>query len=331
MHLVTALVCSALMSVAVAGCGAPDTSGVVVYAARDVDSMRAALDAYSHETGVTVLLTSGDSRDLINRLRVEKHEARADLVITDSIGHFWTAIENDSLRPSRSKVLEANVPENLRDPDKLWFALLVVGRTIAYDRRQLGPDELRSYSALGDDRWRGKLCLSSATNADSQSQIAMMILDYGDSAAEIIVRSWIANLAIPVVTNDTILLNAIEDGQCSLGIVNSDDLARFTRDKPNTSVAGYWPSASSGGAYISIVGAAVSRHAVNPAGALQLLEWLSSKKGQKEFAGLDLTVPVSRWDERGALPISPISLAEAGYYHEDAARLMQRAHYNRSQ
>ncbi len=319
------------MSVAVAGCGVPDGPTVVVYAARDVDSMRATLDAYSHETGVTVLLTTEHSRDLINRLRVGKHEATADLVITDSIGHLWTAIDNDSLRPSRSEVLEANVPENLRDPDKLWFALLVVGRTIAYDRRQLGPDELRSYSALGDDRWRGKLCLISATDADSQSQIAMMILDYGDRPAEIIVRSWIANLAIPVVTNDTILLNAIEDGQCSLGIVSSDDLARFTRDKPDTSVAGFWPPASSGGTYISIVGAAVSRHAGNPAGALRLLEWLSSEKGQKILAGHVLAIPVSQWDERGALPTSPISLAEAGYYHEDAAKLMQRAHYNKSQ
>ena len=316
------------MSVAAAGSDAPDVPPVVVHAARDIDSIKAVLDTYSDETGVTVLLTTENGRDLIDRLSVERHRATADLVITDSIGHFWTAIENDSLRPSSSEVLESNVPENLRDPDKLWFALLVIGRTIAYDKRQLGSDAVSSYSALGDDRWRGKLCLSSAADADNRSQIAMMILEYGDRPTEIIVRSWIANLAIPVVKDHSMLLNAIEDGQCSLGIVNSDDLARFTRDKPDTSVAGIWPPAASGGAYVSIVGAAVTRHAANPAGALRLLEWLSSKQGQETLAAQGLTIPVSRWDERGALQISPISLAAASYFHEDAVRLMERAHYD---
>jgi len=324
MRLATALLCSALMSFVVAACEAPDAPAIVVYAARDIDSIRDVLDSYSDATGETVLLITENGRDLIDRLSVEKHRATADLVITDSIAHLWTAKENDNLRPSSSEMLETKGPENLRDPEKFWFALSVIGRTIAYDKRQLGPDEVTSYSALGDDRWRGKLCLTSATDADSQSQIAMMILEHGDRPTEIIVRSWIANLAIPVVKDHTTLLNAIEDGQCSLGIVNSDDLARYSRDKPNTSVARIWPAT---GAYVSIVGAAVTRHAANPAGALRLLEWLSSNNGQKRLAGPGLTIPVSRWDNRDGLQIS---LAAAGYYHEDAVKLMERAHYRRA-
>ncbi len=296
--------------------------------------MRAVLDAYTEETGISVLLTTETGRALIDRLSAEKHRPTADLVLTDSIGHFWNAAENDILRPSSSEALETNIPENLRDPENLWFALLVFGRTIAYDKREIDPDELSSYSALGDDRWRGRLCLSSATDADNRSHIAMMIGNYGERPAELTVRAWIANLAIPVVADDAQLLQAIEEGQCRLGIVNSDDAARFARDNPDTPVAVFWPPASSGGAYINIVGAAVTRHASNPLGARQLLEWLSSEKGQMRLAGRDLEYPVNQnvpaddvLGEWGELQINPINLAGSGYHHEDAVKLMERARW----
>ncbi len=345
MRIAKLLFCSVLLCLIAAGCGSdvPDTSErppappVVVYAARDAASMRAVLDAYTEETGITVLLTTESGRALIDRLSAEKHRPTADLVLTDSIGHLWRAVENDILRPSTSETLEINIPENLRDPENLWFGLLVFGRTIAYDKREIDPDELTGYSALGDDQWRGKLCLSSATDVDNQSHIAMMIGDYGERPAELTVRDWIANLAIPVMADDAQLLQAIEDRQCGVGIVNSDDVARFTRDHPDTSVAGFWPLASSGGAYINIVGAAVTRHASNPVGARQLLEWLSSEKGQIQLAGRNLEYPANQnvpadnalgeWREH---QINPINLAGSGYHHQDAVKLMERARYTRS-
>lgn len=291
--------------------------------------MRAVMDAYTHESGISVVLTTQSGRSPIDRLSAEKHRATADLVIVDSIGHLWRAVENDILRPSSSEKLDRNIPEYLRDPDKLWYALLVFGRTIAYDRQAIDPGKLTSYAALGDDEWRGKICLTSAADIDGQSQIAMMIAENGEPATELIVRAWVANLATPVVSDDTQLLQAIEDGRCSIGIVNSDDLARFTRDQPNSSVAGFLPPATSGGTYINVVGVAVTRHASNPAGALHLLEWLSSGKGQVQLAGLDVRVPASQLDEWVALQVSQINLAGAGYHYEEAVKLMQRAHYAR--
>ncbi len=315
----------------------PDTSErpapppVVVYAARDADSMTAVLHEYTDESGITVLLTTESGRSLIDRLRSEKHGATADLVLADSVGHLWTAVENDILRPSSSETLGGNIPESLRDPENLWFALLVFGRMIAYDAREVGPKDLTNYAALGDEQWRGKLCLTSGSDVDVQAHVAMMIAENGERQAELTVRAWVANLSIPIVTEDAMLLRAIEDGQCGLGIVNSDDFARYARDKPNSPVAGFLPPTSSGGSYINIVGAAVTRHANNPAGALHLLEWLSSEQGQERLAGQDLEVPVGQLDEWSALEISLINLAGAGYYHEDALELMERAHYGKSQ
>lgn len=323
------------LCLAAAGCGnetqdspeRPPGPPVVVYAARDADAMRAVLDAYADETGITVLLTAETGHSLIDRISAEKHRATADLVLVDSVGHLWRAAENDILRPSRSEVLETAISDNLRDPDKLWFALLVFARTIAYDVTEIEPEDLSNYAALGDKRWRGKLCLSSAADIDEQTHIAMMIQEQGERSTELTVRAWVANLAIPIVSDDTQLLQAIEDGRCSLGIVNSDDLAKFTGDHPKTSVAGFLPPTSSGGAYIGVVGAGVTRHANNPAGALRLLEWLASETGQDLLAAHDLEVPVHELDDWSDLQTSPVTLASTWFYHEDAVKLMERARY----
>ncbi len=295
----------------------------------DADLIVTVLNAYTSETGTAVVLTTESGRSLIDRLSAEKHRATADLVILDSIGRLWMAVENDIFRPSRSEILETSIPKDLRDPDNLWFALLVFGRIIAYDNREIEPELLTNYVALGDEEWRGQLCLSSASDIDNQSHVAMMIADHGLSTAELNVRAWIANLALPIVADDATLLRAIEDGRCSVGVVDSNSFNQFRLDEPNSSVERVIPPAVEGGTYINIVGAAVTRHANNPAGALQLLEWLVSGDGQYLLSGQDLEVPVSYLEDNSVLQISAIDLAGASYHFEEAVQLMERAHYGR--
>lgn len=294
----------------------PPGPPVVVYAAGDAGTMQAMADAYSADSGISILLTTETSRALVDRISAEKHRSTADLVITDGVVHLWTAVERDILRPSSSVLPRSDFPKQLHDQENLWFALAVFARTIVYDQRAVNPSELASYKALGDSRWRKKLCLSSASVAGNQAQIAMMIAEHGDRATEMIVRSWIANLAQPVVADDSALLVGIDDGRCSLGIVNSDHAEDYARNNPDTSVAMFWPADSAGGTHVDFVGAAVTRHAGNPAGAKQLLEWLLSAEGQKLIGGAS-----------PEYQIGTVNLAGAGFYREDALSLLGRAHW----
>lgn len=334
-----------LLACLVSACGGdrPGTSEqsaaaeLVVYADRDTALIQPVLDAYTAETGIPVRLTADNGQALIDRLTEEKHQATADLFLAGGVSYLWAAVEQGLLRPTDSKTLENGMPDNLRDPEKVWFALLVRARIIAYDKRVVNPDQLTGYAGLGDDRWRKKLCLSSSADTDNQVLVALLIKEHGRRATELIVRRWIANLATPVLAGDTRVLQAIEDGPCELGIVNSNEVARRQRDRPAGPLASFWPRATSGGAHINILGAAVSRHANNPAGARRILEWLWSDTGQKLLAGHNLEHPANAdtpadaslpdWHDR---PISPIKLAAASYYLEDAAKLMERAHYARS-
>jgi iron(III) transport system substrate-binding protein len=227
------------------------------------------------------------------------------------------------LRPSHSELLAKNIPEELRDPENLWFGLLGFARTIAYDKRVIDPADLKGYEELGDERWRGKLCLSSADHADNQALVAMMIAEHDIRPAELIARSWIANLAMPLVADDATLFEEIEAARCSLGIVNSDDASWLARNDPDTAVELFWPTDASGGAYINVVAAGITRHAGNAVGALRFLEWLSSERGRQQLAGQDPEYAV-----HSPFPIehvNPTGLARAGFYREDALLLMERA------
>ena len=57
-------------------------------------------------------------------------------------------------------------------------------RTIAYSTERVKPAELSTYAALGDPRWKGKLCLRSGKAVYNQSLVAMMIGDIGEEATE---------------------------------------------------------------------------------------------------------------------------------------------------
>jgi iron(III) transport system substrate-binding protein len=324
MHAARSILCLLCLCLLAAGCGGDTTESpdkppgppVVVYAAQDKQVAQSIMDAYTTDTGVSILLTTESGRALLDKLSAEKHRATADLFISDGIAYLWAAAERDILRPSNSELLRNNIPDNLRDQENLWFALKLVSRTIAYDKRTIEASELSGYAALGDEKWHDKLCLSSSTNAGNRSHVAMMVAEHGDHPAEVIVRSWINNLATSVVADDARLLAEIDEGLCGLGIVNADRAERHIRENSGTSIAMYWPPDSEGGTYVDIAGAAVTRHAGNPAGAVHLLEWLSSRNGINLTGG-------SNADYR----ISPVSLGGAGFYQEDAVRLMERAHW----
>ena len=78
----------------------------------------------------------------------------------------------------------------------------------------------------------------------------------------------------------------------------------------------------------------MTRHAENPDGAAVLLEWLTSGQANALFAALGLDFPansdapadasIAQWSGHIA---EPMRVFEIGYFLDDAAKLVERAHY----
>jgi iron(III) transport system substrate-binding protein len=311
---------------------------VVVYSARNEQLIKPLFDAYTRETGVEIKFITDKEGPLMARLKAEGKNTRADVLLTVDAGNLWQASEEGLLRPVKSKVLEANVPAHLRDPDNEWFGLSVRARTMVYNTGKVKPGELSTYEDLASPKWKGRLCLRTSKKVYNQSLVAMMIHEYGEQKTEDMVRGWVANLATSPFPDDTKAMEAVAAGQCDVTIVNTYYFGRLMEKKPDLPLAIFWPNQNlknkSAGVHVNISGAGVTRHAKNPAGAQKLIEWLSSDKAQNMFADVNMEYPVNpkvKPDAKvaawGEFRQNLVNVKQAGSLQAKAVKLMDRAGY----
>lgn len=309
-----------------------ESAPLVVYSARKYQLVEQLFAEYGRERGIEVKFVTDDGPPLVQRLRAEGRNSPADVLMTVDAGDLWRAASAGLLAPVRSATLEAAIPEHLRDPDGRWFGLAVRARTIAYAAKRVNPADLSTYAALGDVRWKGRLCLRSGKHVYNQSLVAMLVAESGEAATERLVRSWVANLAAEPFSSDTLLLNAIAAGQCDVGIVNTYYLGRLQGENPAFPVRLFWADQQGSGTHVNISGAGVTRHAPNRSEAIRFLEWLASPALQARFAGANYEYPVhaavalvpvvAAW---GGFRQNLIHVGKVGQLQPVAVRLMDRA------
>lgn len=274
---------------------------VVVYAA-DEDSSRwpGVFAEFTRETGIRVTLRHRDAATIVNEVINDHGSPPADVLLTPSVHGAWKAADEGALRPLGNDVIGERVAPELRDSDGYWVAASVRSAVIAYVPASVDVTGLDAYSDLGDERFRRQLCLTSSTLPLNRALIAQLIDAEGPQPAELAVRQWIANLALPPFKDDTALLAAIEDGTCKLGIVSSDSLPA------NGGPAVFVPASAFG----DVDGVGIARHARQPESAQQLIEWL-------------VTSPTMSPNTIN----SPQNIGRAAWRIEDAIMLAARAGY----
>jgi iron(III) transport system substrate-binding protein len=325
-------VASALLGLAVVG--PAQAAEVVIYSARSQQyGPETAFETFTKKTGIQVKTFGGNSSELFERLRAEGDKTPADVLITVDAGNLWNAARAGLLSKVDSPELLANVPASLRDPEARWVGLTMRARTIVYSTKRVKPEELSTYEALGNPKWKGRLCLRTSTYIYNQSFLATMIKRLGEPKTEQIVRGWVANEPI-LINGDTRILEAIAAGQCDVGLANTYYLGRLVAKDPGFPVAPFWANQQTFGTHVNISGAGITAHAKNRASAVKLLEFLSSPEAQQMFADANFEYPVNahvspspvlaRW---GKFKVDDINVAAAGEFQAAATRLADRAGY----
>ena len=311
---------------------------VTVYSARNEQLIKPLFDAYTKETGVEVKFITDKEGPLMARLKAEGKNTPADILLTVDAGNLWQAGDEGLLRPIKSKVLDANVPAHLRDPDGEWFGLSVRARTLIYNTGKVKPADLSTYEDLASPKWKGRLCLRTSKKVYNQSLVAMMITEYGEGKTQDIVTGWVNNQATAPFPDDTKAMQAVAAGQCDVTIVNTYYFGRLMDKTPGLPLAIFWPNQTlknkAAGVHVNVSGAGVTKFAKNPAGAQKLIEWLSSDKAQNLFADVNMEYPVNpkvKPDPKvaawGSFKPNLINVKDAGSLQARAVKLMDRAGY----
>lgn len=318
----------------VTGDNVQSSEEVVVYSSRKEHLIKPLFDLYEQQSGVKISYLTDEAAPLMARLKAEGRNSPADIFMTVDAGNLWQAAEQGLLQAIDSEVLNSNVPAHLRDADNRWFGLSVRARTIVYSTERVKPEALSTYEALGDSQWQGRLCLRTSKKVYNQSLVATMMARLGEEKTAEVIKAWVNNLATPVFSDDTNLMEAIIAGQCDVGIVNTYYFGRLQDETPNIPLKLFWPNQQDRGVHINISGAGVVKNARHPKAAQQLLEWLSSEQAQEKFAGLNKEYPVNsqvRATEQvaswGQYKADDINVEVAGRLQVAAIMLMDRVGY----
>jgi iron(III) transport system substrate-binding protein len=307
---------------------------ITVYSSRKEHLIQPLFEQFTKQTGIEVNYLTGSGGDLIERLKLEGSNTPADMFMTVDAGDLWYAGTQNIFQSVNTETIKSNIPSYLRDPKGLWTGLSVRARTIVYSKERVNPSQLSTYSNLASSNWNKKLCLRTSKKIYTKSLVASIIHNQGEEKASQVISGWVNNLAAVPNAKDSHVMNAIIAGQCDVGLVNTYYYGQLIEKTPDAPVKLFWANQETTGVHVNVSGAGVTKHASNPSGATQLLEWLSSAEAQAIYGSLNKEYPanqnidsdeiVSSW---GSFTQDKMNLSIAGILQADAVKLMQRLGY----
>lgn len=305
----------------------PNPEPVVVYASHDDKAYFPTLFAgFTAETGIRVTVKHAEPAKNVSDVVDHRGSPPADILLVPDVQSVITAADEGALRPLGSDMVRQRVPAMLRDPDDLWTAVSLRHSRILFDSRVIDGDTISGFESLAEPQFKGHLCLTTAALPLNRSLLTMLFRDHGARPAEIIVRGWVSNLALPAFESEEQLAAAVAAGTCGVGIVSSSlQLPRV--DGPGTQpLMTSTPMPTSG----NVQAAGIARHAREPDAARRFLEWLLSDEIQNQHAREMRVYPAvlsGDGPDSGLEGLGDTEIGAAGWYDEDVVRLAERAGY----
>ena len=335
---ITTILGSLVVSFALAPMLASADSEVSLYSARKEKLIKPLLDKFTASTGIAVNLLTGKADALLKRLEVEGQNSPADLFITTDAGRLYRAKAAGVLQKVESDVLDKVIPSNLSDKDGMWFGLSQRARPIMYVKNRVKPEELSTYEALADDKWKKRICIRGSGNIYNQSLVASMIAHIGVEKTEAWAKKFVANFARPPRGGDRDQIKAAAAGQCDIAIANTYYLGKMIHGKDEAqkkaadAVAIFWPNQADRGTHVNVSGIAMTKSAKHKDNAKKLMEFLVSKESQEWYASANHEYPVREGVKStdtlkswGEFKADSINLSKLGELNADAVQLMDRA------
>ena len=297
-----------LSALALLACTAPVLAQEInVYSHRQPELIQPLVDAFTAETGIKVNVAFVD-KGMAERLQAEGDRSPADLVLTVDIARLLQVAQADVLQPVQSEVLEANIPETLRDPNDLWFGLTSRARIVYASKDRVAPGEVTTYEDLASDKWKGRICSRSGLHDYNVALLGAVIVHHGEDAATQWAEGLKANLARKPDGGDRDQVKAIAAGECDIAIGNTYYIGQMLADPEQAPAAEtvnvVFPTFENGGTHLNISGVAMTKSAPNKDNALKFMEWLSSDAAQRIYAETNYEFPVKPGVERSALVAS---------------------------
>lgn len=308
---------------------------VNIYTDRSQELMAPLAEEFKARTGAQVnILNISNYSDLAQRLEAEGENSPADLIFVKDMVYLNDLVKNGFLQPMKTEAPVKSVASSMRHPEGFWTAVNVRPRTVVFDKTKVSADDIKTYADLATDKWSGKLCLRTSSKSYNIALVSNFIANYGTEETQSILEGYVRNLARAPYSGDTAVIEAIESGDCVVGIVNSYYLARKYNDDPTYPVGITFVNQDSTGVHVNGTGVGVAWASKNPEGASDFIAMMLEDKWQTYFssanpdypAKLDL-LPEGLVRDWGVFKADSINWSDLGEYHEEASNLVELVGY----
>ncbi|TKZ20718.1 Fe(3+) ABC transporter substrate-binding protein [Shimia litoralis] len=267
-----------------------------IYSYRQPELIKPLTDAFTEETGIKVNVAYL-KKGMIERMEAEGSRSPADLVFTVDISRLAAVVNAGLTQPVTSDTLNANVPQEYRDPEGHWFGLTTRARIVYASKDRVADGEVTTYEDLADPKWKGRICTRSGTHAYNIALTSAVIEHHGEANA----KTWLAgikdNLARKPQGNDRAQVKAIWAGECDIAIGNTYYMGKMLADDEQKawadSVNVVFPTFENAGTHVNVSGVAMAKSSPNPEAALKMMEFLTSPAAQEVYAKANFEYPIA--------------------------------------
>lgn len=271
---------------------------VNVYSHRHYEVDEKLYEQFEKKTGIEVNVVNASADQLMKKLEMEGKNSPADVLISVDAGRLHRAKEKGLLQSIQNDSLNAKVPARFRDPKGYWYGLTYRARAIAYHKDRVESGAIQTYEGLADEQWEDRILIRSSQNIYNQSLIASVLAHKGESATKKWLNGLVENFARKPQGGDRDQIKAVAGGKGDVAVVNTYYLAKMLQAENKAEVKAakqvklVFPNQDGRGSHINISGAGVTKHAPHKDNAIALLQFLTSKKAQRMYAGHNYEFPV---------------------------------------
>ncbi len=296
---------------------------LVVYSGRSDKFVKPVVAAFTRASGIKVLIHTGSSTSLLNKLKLEKARTDADIYISNDAGNLQRGNTAGLFAPVTNKIA-ATIKPQFRGKENNWLGLSARARVLVVNSNAKDIDFIKSVFDLADPRLNGKIAITHSSNESYIAGVTVYMLSAGKEKT----REWLKGLKRNskgrVYNKHRKIVKAVAKGKKVVGLVNHYYIYRYLNKQPNAPIRILMPDQESEdgkpmGIAWNVAGAAITKHSKHKDLAMKFMAYLSSVEGQKIFAEVNREYPTrddvaaaSMLPPVGSFKVAPVSMYKLG-------------------
>jgi len=254
---------------------------LVIYSGRQEGLVDGIIEGFEEEEGIDVEVRYGDTAELAAQLLEEGDDTDADVFFSQDAGALGALSDAGTFAELDADVLE-RIPSAYASVEGDWVGTTGRVRVVAYDPELVDEAEIPDdVLELATPEWAGQVAIA-PTNASFQAFVTAVRVSEGEDAARQFLEDLIAN-DVQIYENNLTILDAIEEGEIAVGLVNHyylhEMIAEQGADNVRTELKFLPPGTA--GALVNVAGVGVIDNDNEHAEAF--VDYLLSDEVQAEF------------------------------------------------